>query len=87
MPARRLNKCDLVSPDQARVLQAVLQALNPGARIIATQDGACVSPELVLKTGKAGAGARAAACGERRARGVAAPRQLAPGTWRAVQGL
>lgn len=45
-----LNKLDLVSEDRAREVEAVIKALNPGARIIPTSRGQ-VPLEHVLDTG------------------------------------
>lgn len=46
-----LNKLDLVSPEHAREVQAVLTALNPGAQIVPATRG-LVPLELVLDTGR-----------------------------------
>lgn len=56
-----LNKLDLVEPSQAREVQAVIEALNPGARVVPATKGR-VSPKAILDTGlfdydKAAAGA------------------------------
>jgi G3E family GTPase len=45
-----LNKTDLVSPQQAGELKAILQKLNPKARIIYSDHGK-ISPEEILNTG------------------------------------
>lgn len=45
-----LNKLDLVSDDQAGEVQAILQALNPGAKILMTTRGQ-IPLESVLNTG------------------------------------
>jgi G3E family GTPase len=45
-----LNKTDLVSKDQAGELKAILQKLNPKAKIIFTNHG-IIAPELILNTG------------------------------------
>lgn len=45
-----LNKTDLVSPQQAGELKAILQKLNPKAKIIYTDHGK-ISPEEILNTG------------------------------------
>lgn len=45
-----LNKTDLVSPQQAGELKAILQKLNPKARIICTDHGK-ISPDVILNTG------------------------------------
>jgi G3E family GTPase len=45
-----INKIDLVSQDQAGELKAILQKLNPKAKIIFTNHGK-IAPELILNTG------------------------------------
>jgi len=45
-----LNKLDLVEPQQAREVQAVIEALNPGARVVTATMGR-VSPTAILDTG------------------------------------
>jgi G3E family GTPase len=45
-----INKTDLVSQDQAGELKAILQKLNPKAKIIFTNHGK-IAPELILNTG------------------------------------
>lgn len=45
-----LNKTDLVSPEQAGELKAILQKLNPTATILETQHGK-VDPKTILDTG------------------------------------
>ncbi|MGH1347692.1 MAG: zinc metallochaperone GTPase ZigA [Nannocystales bacterium] len=45
-----LNKLDLVDPVQAREVQAVLEALNPGARVVPSTQGR-VPPKAILDTG------------------------------------
>ncbi|MEM7585019.1 MAG: zinc metallochaperone GTPase ZigA [Acidobacteriota bacterium] len=45
-----LNKLDLVSSDHAREVEAILQALNPGAKILRTTRGQ-VPPGCLLDTG------------------------------------
>ena len=45
-----LNKLDLVTDEQAREVEAVIKALNPGAKIFMTTRG-CVPLESVLDTG------------------------------------
>ncbi len=46
-----LNKCDLVTPDEIKEIEAAIRKLQPKAEIIRTVDGE-VEPERVLKTGK-----------------------------------
>ncbi len=45
-----LNKLDLVQPEQAREVQAVLEALNPGAQVVTATRGR-VPPTTILDTG------------------------------------
>lgn len=46
-----LNKTDLATPQQVAALSQLLARLNPGARIVATQQGR-VSAAEVLNTGR-----------------------------------
>lgn len=45
-----LNKTDMVSPEQTSELKAILQSLNPKAKIITTSQG-IVDPRFILNTG------------------------------------
>ena len=45
-----LNKCDLVAPEQADELEAILKKLNPRAKVIRTEKGK-VGLEKILNTG------------------------------------